>query len=190
MRRLYFDTETSGLPPKDPKTPLDKCPHVVQLAAILTDSAFNEIHSINVIIKPDGWTVGDEAAKVTGITTEAATVLGVPGIIPFGYFSNLCKLADELVAHNIVFDSKLMRYEMERLNKPTRHLQLPQVCTMLATTNICKIPGRYRGKYKWPKLEEAYQYFFGEMFDNSHDALADVRATIRLHRHLIENNLI
>ena len=28
--------------------------------------------------------------------------------------------------------------------------------------------------YKWPKLSEAYQYFFNEAFVDAHDALGDV----------------
>ena len=31
-------------------------------------------------------------------------------------------------------------------------------CPMLISTNICKIPGK-RGGYKWPKAEEAYNFF-------------------------------
>lgn len=185
MKRLYFDTETSGLPPRGAAVPLEHCPHIVQLAAILVDSDGTELHAINTIIKPDGWVVEQGAADVHGISTERALEVGIPGIIAFGFFSNLAAQADELVAHNTVFDSKLMRWEMERLNKPSHHLTLPQTCTMLLSTPVCKIPGP-RG-YKWPKLIEAHEKLLGCGFDAAHDALADVRACIRIHTYLIAN---
>lgn len=34
-------------------------------------------------------------------------------------------------------------------------------CPMKLSTNICKIPGRY-GNYKWPNVQEAYDFFKGE----------------------------
>lgn len=40
------------------------------------------------------------------------------------------------------------------------HTKLP--CPMLLSTDICKLPGRYPGTYKWPKVEEAYKFFFPE----------------------------
>ena len=50
---------------------------------------------------------------------------------------------------------------------------------MQRSTNFCAIPNpnSYYGGYKWPKLEELYRKLFGRMFDNAHDALADVVAT-------------
>ncbi len=32
-------------------------------------------------------------------------------------------------------------------------------CPMILSTNILKLPGKY-GDFKWPKVEEAYDYFF------------------------------
>jgi len=34
-------------------------------------------------------------------------------------------------------------------------------CPMLLSTDICKLPGKY-GSYKWPKVQEAYDFFFGD----------------------------
>jgi hypothetical protein len=42
--------------------------------------------------------------------------------------------------------------------------------------NICKLPSKYPGEYKWPRLIEAYRHAFGKDFTGAHDALADVRA--------------
>lgn len=45
---------------------------------------------------------------------------------------------------------------------------------MKMSTNYCKLPGGNR--IKSPKLSELHQVLFGEGFENTHDALADVRS--------------
>lgn len=185
MRRIYFDTETDGFPQKS-GSPLDRQPHIVQLAAILVDDDEGEVASINFIIKPDGWTISEEVSAIHGISTEKAEKFGVPIVVAMSAFSNLLRVSDEVVAHNIDFDRKLVAYEFERLGKPNLVETLPQYCTMKSTTTLCKLPGKY-GTYKWPKLIEAYTHLFGEGFDGAHDALVDVRACRRVHAELLKN---
>jgi DNA polymerase-3 subunit epsilon len=188
MKRLYFDTETTGFPPKA-GAPLAECPYIVQLAAILVDDEHGEMLALNAIIKPDGWIVPDGAAEVHGITTEKADRFGIPASVIIPAFGSMVALADEIVAHNIEFDLKLATFEFERHGHEQILRAKPRFCTMKTTTDLCKLPGRY-GSYKWPKLIEAHQHFFGEGFDGAHDALADVRACQRVHRHLLDNNLL
>lgn len=188
MKRIYFDTETTGFPAKA-GTPLDKCPFVCQLAAILVDDEHGEVASLNTIIKPAGWTIPDDVAAIHGITTAKAEAFGIPARVAFAAFSQLCRVADQAVAHNIGFDLKFVSYEVERAGAENVILSKPHFCTMEATTDLCKIPGKY-GKWKWPKLIEAHQFLFGVGFDGAHDALVDVRACYRVHKHLLENQLI
>lgn len=189
MKRLYFDTETTGFPAKA-GTSLDLCPFIVQIAAILVDDEFGEVASINQIIKPSGWTIPDDVAEIHGITTAKAEAFGIPARVAMAAFSQMCRVADQIVAHNINFDRKLVAYEVERAGAEHVISDKPQFCTMEASTGIMKMPGRYPGKYKWPKLIEAHTHFLGIGFDGAHDALVDVRACHRVHRHLIDNNLI
>lgn len=165
--------------------PLAQCPFIVQPAAILIDDDAGEVASLNFIVKPDGWTVPEEAAAVHGISTAKAESFGIPVKVAMAAFSNFCRQANQLVAHNIQFDVRLVGYEFERLGFKNIAATMTQFCTMEATTNICKLPGKY-GNYKWPKLIEAHRHLFGEEFDDAHDALADVRACHRVHRHLIQ----
>lgn len=189
MKRFYFDTETTGFP-KSAGTPLDQCPFIVQLAAILIDDEHGEVASLSTIIKPDGWTIPEDVAAIHGITTENAEAFGIPAKVAMAAFSQICRQADQVIAHNISFDLKIVAYEIERASAPNVIAEKPQFCTMAATTDLCKLPGRYPGKWKWPKLIEAHTHFFGEGFDGAHDALVDVRACHRVHQHLITNNLI
>ena len=65
----------------------------------------------------------------------------------------------------------------------------PKYCTMKMSTNYCKLPGGKQG-FKSPKLSELHQVMFGEGFENAHDALADVRATVRCFWKLKELKVI
>ena len=183
MIRLYFDTETTGFPRKA-DAPIETCPHVVQLAAVLMDDD-TPIASFSTRIRPMGlFVIPEDVAAIHGITTEMAERTGVPIAVAMAVFQAFTGIAEEAVAHNIEFDAKILAYEYERAGIPNRLALLPQVCTMKATTDLCKLPGRY-GTYKWPKLIEAHQHIFGEGFDGAHDALADVLACARVHRWLV-----
>lgn len=35
-------------------------------------------------------------------------------------------------------------------------------CPMKLSTNLCQLPKQWGGGYKWPNVEEAYEFFFGE----------------------------
>ncbi|MHA7056780.1 hypothetical protein ACWGOQ_0006140 [Aquimarina sp. M1] len=52
---------------------------------------------------------------------------------------------------------------------------MKKLCTMLTSTNYCKISGNYG--YKWPTLSELHIKLFGEDFEGAHDASADIMAT-------------
>jgi hypothetical protein len=66
----------------------------------------------------------------------------------------------------------------------------PALCTMLTLTPICKIPKKDgRVGNKWPKLQEAYQYIFGEQFPNAHNAMVDIEATRRVFNWCVREGL-
>lgn len=176
--KLFFDTETTGKADFKNKSDSTNQPRIVQLAALLTEDDGLERGSLNIIIKPDGWTISAEVAAVHGITQEIADRCGIPLLGPLNVFSWMCKQANELIAHNIDFDLLIVGHEFKRAAKPFPELK--PFCTMHATTNICKLPGNY-GKYKWPKLSEAYKHFFKEDLQNAHDAMADVRGCARIY---------
>ena len=77
---LFFDTETTGVPRnyKAPSSDTRNWPRLVQLAWILTDENGNRIHTGNQIVKPDGFVIPADAAKVHGITTQRAMAEGIP----------------------------------------------------------------------------------------------------------------
>lgn len=176
---LFFDTETTGVTPTD---------RIVQFAAMLYDEKRQPIGQFKTMVKRDGWTIPEGAAAIHGISDADCDRYGIPVLEVLLVFKNWCSMADILIAHNIPFDLTKVRHEatlagvIEKLGMPHK-----QFCTMKATTDLCKLPGRY-GDYKWPKLVEAYKHLFGEGFDGAHDALADVKACARIYFHLLDRD--
>ena len=76
---LVYDTETTGLP-RDWNAPLtdgENWPRLVQLAWQLHSPDGKLVSRGNRIVRPDGFTIPFNAAKVHGITTERAEAEGV-----------------------------------------------------------------------------------------------------------------
>jgi DNA polymerase-3 subunit epsilon len=133
----------------------------------------------NYIVKPEGYTIPEESSRVHGITTERAMKEGKPLFDVLGLFWNDYRESDLLIAHNMSFDIMVLKSAIIRTGIPPmlRSFNLdamPKYCTKDASTDVCKIPGPYG--YKWPKLIELYQHFFGEEFDDQHSSNADTLA--------------
>lgn len=186
---LAFDTETTGLP--DFRRPSDdpEQPHLVQLAALLIDHDSREASAINLIIRPDGWTIPGEVAAIHGTDTEKAMRCGVREEIAVVLFRDMVDRADLVVAHNVSFDEKIMRIACARYGRP-KELGKPTACTMKASLDLVNLPPTERmvaagfNKPKPPKLSECIKHFFGEDLTGAHDALVDVRACARVFAHL------
>lgn len=175
---LFFDTETTGLPDfKKPHTD-PSMPHIVQLGAILCDANRRVVGEMNLIVRPNGYTIPEEASRVHGITQEMATDYGLKIESVMGLFCALVDRASTIVAHNLDFDVKMVDASLHRLKQPSPRPR-ETYCTMKASTDILKLPGLYGNK--WPNLQEAHTHFLGKPFDGAHDAMADVRACMAVY---------
>lgn len=158
---------------------------MVSLAAILTTDDCKEVQSVRFIVKNDGFKSDPEAISKHGITEEFASKYGVPRLTVLSAFHHLSACASTLIAYNFDFDKLILTGEFLRSNKPHPFdgNMTKWHCEMKAMTPICAIPNPYDwgDKYKWPKLEEAYKFAFNEPLEGAHDAMADVRAMIRIH---------
>lgn len=179
MKYLFFDTETTGLPKNynAPSTDVANWPRLVQLAWILYRDGGEQVAAVTQIIRPDGFTIPEAAAKLHGITTERAMAEGVPLLDALANFADAVKAADYLIAHNMAFDEKILGAEFIRARWPEVLPKRPRLCTMQLSTDFCQLPNASGRGYKWPKLEELHRKLFGMGFDGAHDALNDVKAT-------------
>ncbi len=182
---FVFDTETTGL--IDWKMPNDHpCqPNMVSLAAIQLDENLNELASIYVLVRPEGWEIPAEATAIHGITTAVAYQYGLPINSVLRLIEQLTASCGTVAGFNIEYDRRIVHLESLRALKPLAIDHQPEFfCVMKSMTDICKIPHKTRGGFKFPKLAEAYQHATGKELYSAHNALADVRATVEVYRYL------
>jgi DNA polymerase-3 subunit epsilon len=186
---LFYDTETTGfyddrLPPDH-----DGQPHLVQLAALLTEDDGTDVMSVSLVVNP-GVPIPTRASDVHGITTDIAQARGVAPAAAVHLFGHLYNLADLIVAHNVKFDKGIMEVAATRRHGKPFELIKPTFCTMEAATPVVNLPPTERmlaagfNKPKPPKLEECIAHFFGEALEGAHDAMIDVTACRRVFFHL------
>jgi DNA polymerase III alpha subunit (gram-positive type) len=186
--KLFFDTETTGLPNYDKPAHAEGQPRLVQIASILDDEEGKEVASMNLIIRPHSFEIPQETVKIHGITTEYAIKHGVYADCAINMFSSMLSLCTSIIGHNVNFDKFIMTGELLRQNCPTALNFLNtigQYCTQQNLINVCRIQGK-DGSFKRPRLQEAYKHAFGEEFEGWHNAMSDVKATRRLYYWLEE----
>ena len=189
---FFYDTETTGFP--NPRAPRDheRQPHIVQLAALLTDDDGTERASVNLIVAPDGWNIPAETSAIHGIDEIMALRCGVSETMAFSCWDRLGRLAPTHVAHNIGFDWMMMEIAEARLGQrmSAATAAAARICTMTSAAPIVNLPPTDRMRAagrtgpKSPKLSECVQHFFSEEMIGAHDAMVDVRACARVFFHL------
>jgi DNA polymerase-3 subunit epsilon len=181
---LFYDTETTGLPLfKEPSEHPDQ-PHIVQLAACLVDlGTRNTIASMDVIVRPRGWTIPDDVAAIHGITTAHAMDVGISEPVALEMFLQLWSERTR-IGHNQSFDARIIRIAQMRHNF-SQELQEAwkegkAECTQIMATPILKLPPTDKMKavgrnyFKSANLRECVQHFTGKPLENAHSAMADV----------------
>jgi len=176
---LFFDTETTGLPVnwKAPVQDVSNWPRMVQIAWLLYSADGTRIDGKDFIIKPEGFSIPDDAVRVHGISTKKAMNEGNELDVVLKLFAEQIENADALVAHNMSFDEKILGAEFIRKKIQNSLFKKNRICTMKESVRYCKLPGRYG--YKWPKLSELHVELFGEDFKEAHDAFVDINATAK-----------
>jgi len=145
----------------------------------MADEQANEVVSAEYIVKPNGFIIPEDAAKVHGITTKFAGQNGVDLTTILNSLASTIASASVLIAHNIQFDEKILGAELLRAGLPNLVPTKQQKCTMQEATNYCRLPGPYG--YKWPTLEELHVKLFNVPLTSAHRALADVHACARCY---------
>ena len=204
---LFFDTETTGLF-VDEKQSFDlhhsffkhdlrfqmmRQPHMVQLSWITTDKDCNIISQHDYIIQPKGFSIPPEATRIHGITTEIAKEKGTPIKEVIEKFMEDVYAANTLVGHNIAFDRRVINTELIRLRlnneyDDTNYYDFDSkesICTMKESIQYCEIPSHnYYHPYKQPKLQELHKKLFGYEFEDAHNSMSDVKATLKCFKEM------
>jgi len=190
MIYLIFDTETTGLPAnyKAPTSDVENWPRLVQISWVITDGVNRQEY--DYIIKPEGFTIPEQASAIHGISTDRALKEGQDRNFILNLFRAFINTADKIVAHNIEFDKAIVGAEYFRIYGDDRFEKRlatkEEFCTMLKSTELVGITGNHAGLKKWPKLIELYKKLFNEEFDGAHNSLNDTRACERCFLELIK----
>ncbi|MPQ44327.1 3'-5' exonuclease [Clostridium tarantellae] len=179
MKLLFFDTETTGIKPGS----------ICQLSYIIVDTTAKPQKTVG---KNFFFTVDEmepEAEKVHGFSLEKLYELsnGLCFEDCFEEFFNDFIKADFIMGHNVQFDIKFLKHELNLLGE--EFIPNNIFCTMQYYRPVCKIL-RPSGDYKNPKLEEVIKFLnisntqistiADKLFNGSgnyHDARFDTTAT-------------
>lgn len=182
MKLLIFDTETTSIKPG----------HICQLSYITIDASSKPQKTTgkNFFITVDEMDPAAEA--VHGFSLEKLYELSNGQYFEdlLEEFINDFEEADFVIGHNVNFDIKFLKSELEDMciDYEPKHT----FCTMQYYKDICKIP-RPNGENKNPKLEEVVKFLnitkeqiknkSEQLFEGSgnyHDARFDTTATYLL----------
>ena len=150
MKLLFFDTETTSVKPG----------HICQLSYITVDTSTKPQTTIG---KNFFFTVDEmdpSAQEVHGFSLEKLYELsnGLEFLEQLQYFMSDFFNADFVIGHNVQFDVKFLKHEIDSLYeagmidcswKPKKTF-----CTMSYYKNICQIPSPNGNGIKNPKLSE------------------------------------
>ena len=188
--KFVFDTETSGLPIKSKKRKLNYAnlnnyenARIVSISYLILDNNNNIVEKKTYYIKPDNFEVSKKSQEIHGLTPEYLNDNGININELFLKLNELFKNynIDEIISHNIDFDINILKSELFRYNK-NKLLELieniPTYCTMLEAQKKMNVS-------KWPKLSEAFKYFYNENIINAHDAEYDTLHCYKVYIKLI-----
>jgi DNA polymerase III epsilon subunit-like protein len=197
---LVFDVETSGLYNNDYPAYDKQQAWIVQFAGQILDNNLKLVREISLLLKPPfpDAVIEEKAEETHGISLAECWKDGVsPGKVRL-FLKPVFEGKLRLVGHNVNFDSKFLhRFTANKAERAQLIEAFKQgICTMRSGTSICKLPPtkamlKYKNlKYKNPKLEELHEFLFNEKFVGAHDALNDVKATVRCLREMIKRGAI
>jgi DNA polymerase-3 subunit epsilon len=147
VKIIFFDTETTGIEPGS----------ICQLSYILVDTSTKPHKTVgkNIFFSVDY--VEPEAERVHGFSVEMLYELSEGKYFEdcFEDFIEDFQTADVIIGHNVNFDLKFLKYELEGCGEyfNPKHT----FCTMNYYKNICKILNQ-NGNYKQPRLEEVVKF--------------------------------
>lgn len=173
---VVLDTETTGLPKSWRAPPSDTAswPRIVQLAWAVYDARGRKTNAESCVVRPEGFIIPKAAERIHGISTAKARRDGRDLREVLASFALAIRRADVVVSHNLRFDENVVSAEFHRIGEPLDFHRKTRLCTMVAATEYCQIPGLHG--FKWPTLVELHTALFGRGPQDAHDAAADVVA--------------
>jgi len=175
---LFIDTETTGLPRKWTATyeAIHHWPSAVEVAWILYTRDGKELKRENFYVSNNDVPISSRALEIHGYHQLYLQEYGVPRE------QVMQKLGDDLkkyhplvVGHFVTLDVHVLGADFFRCSMVNPLPKLPLFCTMVASGKYVKKPWM-----KYLRLGEFYEELFGEVLENTHNALVDAEATANI----------
>jgi len=195
---LLFDTETTGLIPDElpalglmTDEMLATYPYITQISIIVYDLFEKKIcYYYNTYIKiPTEVVISEKITQLTGITREKCDA-GINITTALNLFYDIYSRCDIIAAHNMRFDSQMVRIECRRHYTKIPYIKMTRMfynsednhanicCTMLNGKEYCSLNKR-------PRLAELYEILFEEdieLYDIPlHNSLVDTLVCLRCY---------
>lgn len=176
VKRLFFDTETTGLPyfplpPSKDYKKYNRC-RIVEIAWVVTEGNDGKIISEKrFLVSPNNWVIPVEISKIHGISQEMVKEEGISIDKVFDELLKDLEGVKWLVAHNTPFDvyvtkAEFHRYKRDKLVK--RFEECKKYCTLVKSR--CIWPGQKNN------LSSVFERLFEYKFEGAHTALEDTKA--------------
>lgn len=149
---LVIDIETTGF------LPLGK---IVEIGAVELDTETGEIQTVfSRVTKPEGITRKEvEESWIVTNGYMSAEEIRLAGPLSW-VIREVQALVDRYPAGATAFNNA---FDFGFLEKYGVVFPKKLPCPMLLSTDLCKLPSpNGKAGYKWPKVEEAWNYFFGD----------------------------
>mgnify|MGYP003675725264 FL=1 len=166
---IVFDLETTGLP-KAEGSDLDMQPKIIEFGAIKLTEELIEVDRLEFFCNPKHM-LDPKITKITGITDDMLKDQK-PFIAHLDRLNEFFLGTKRMFAHNLGFDRKILKFELERLDKVTSFpWPYEHTCTV-------EVGQRVWGKMR--KLGDIYEELFEEKIEGAHRSINDVEATLRI----------
>ncbi|EDM23415.1 3'-5' exonuclease [Caminibacter mediatlanticus] len=163
-----FDTETT-----------DIYGYIISYAFVIQDMDSLETKEIYELLNPKAK-ISEEAYEVHKIKQE--DLEDKPTFEEKKeYILDLFNSVDMIVGHNVFFDFGVLKRELERAKHFPNIIEVPIFDTMFYSWDIVVLD-----KKKQPRLEEAVAFFLGPQKAQYHNALEDVKMTLKVFNRLLE----
>ena len=178
VKHLVFDTETTGLI-RNTLVMLDKQPEIFEFFGVSVDMDTLELgEELHVFAKPSKKM--DEGAKKATGKDESFFVDFKPFSESAQRIKECIENHDAVVAHNLMYDFNVMKFEFKRLGMEIKWPRL--ICTIEKTEHV-------KG-YRLSNTDLYKHLFPGEDFDGKHEARNDVLALARSYVELVKRGII
>lgn len=165
---IVFDTETTGLT-LHPRAPVTRQPRMIEFGAVLLDARGEVVEEASVLCNPQE-PITEEITKITGLTD--ADVRDAPTfeqLLP--QLTRLFGAAQAVVAHNLPFDRTIIHGELARAQ--VTHFPWPRA-------EFCTVQLYAEAWGRNPRLVELYAHVMDEPLAQTHRALDDVLALVKI----------